>query len=46
MSKPYLQEQLLTLMRQLEVTSLPVHVNSIIGERDASILLDEFKTQL
>lgn len=44
MNKPYLQTQLLTLMRQLEVTSLPVFVNSTIGEREANILLDEFKT--
>ena len=34
------------MLRTLEITSLPVIVNTFIGEREASILLDEFKTQL
>lgn len=34
------------MLRTLEIASLPVIVNTAIGEREARILLDEFKTQL
>jgi len=34
------------MLKPLEITSLPIIVNSTISEHEATILLDEFKTQL